>query len=63
MKPSTTDKGDHQKTKYFTGGSGKSYGVATKILRTPQAINNDRSLSYGNYTNCKLFLRNPSNQK
>ena len=35
MKPSTTDKGDHQKTKYFTGGSDKSYDVATKILRTP----------------------------
>ena len=45
MKPSTTDKGGALKnTTYFTGRSGKCYDVATKILRTPQAINNDRSL-------------------
>ena len=44
MKPSNSDKGGSKNTKNFTGGSGKCYDVATKILRTSQAINNDRSL-------------------
>ena len=48
MTSSTTDKGGSLKTKYFTRGSGNFYDVATKILRSPQAINNDRSLSKPN---------------
>ena len=40
------------------GGSGECYSVATKILRTPQAIDNDRSLIGDSLLDCEanLFL-------